>query len=1317
MKRRYFGVSELRLHGGVFAPGAPERCFLVELVGPSGEVYGQTRADGPSLKPGEMPDGHGFSLPVPAEWFSAETRPEWFQFRIVETGQQFPNEPREIPVWSLVNAVNWKREVRSELGRKMQRHTKALRERQPAKGDLLVVGTHALTRTGAPMIILELVRRLRARRDVDVLLLCSGPWGPLYEAFRECRVDIVEELDEAAEAAPRETAEFFTALGQVAKVGDRRLALINSLCATDLATRCREAGLQVFSLIHEYPYAFEKERIWRHFEVSADVVFPCRDVSRRFAEVLGREGRSGLKETRFSILPQGCYQMEWEPVDTAASAALVERVRKENFLGPRDRLVVCCGTIESRKGFDWLTRFVRYYHGHSPHAPRTHFLWVGAIGQHDLYEHGLHDLRRDGVIGHFHHCDEMEDVRPVMGMADAFLLCSRIDPFPSVVLEAFLAGVPVIGFDRDQGCAEMIVETGFGRVVPYQSLEAAGRALDGLLAADSVETKAVRELGAAYVGKHYRFQDYADRIAGALLNGAALPGAAGFSPRTAGEKRELPGREHKTEGSIPVDDAGRKRHAISLALEFLERAQLPDGEFRTLISTRPSLEEGEWDSSPFVTALVAQALEALPGAEAMLGRALSFLETQMEPGGVWRYYTAKQFKHSRIPPDLDDTSCAAFVLKRRRGQAVPENEWIFEALRSPEGLYYTWLLPEEGHSPEFTAYLNTLDTLAEAKAPPMPPEKAVSGRFAEPRDPVTAREVDPVVNANVLLYLGEGERTRAVVDYLVRLVQRPGLNGDLGAYYTDEIALYYMMARAAKHAAPGLKTAKEPVRERLEKRLAQLSEEGPEAAMLTAMAACALWCFAPESEALGAALERLIGWQGPDGSWPRAAFYRGPAEFWGSEELTTAFCLEALAGNDLPENPPAAPSGLDVDEESRPEEFASGGKVTLDFSDAGFRWNPYPQMKALREEAPVSFDENLQVWLVSRYEDCARVLNDPATFSTRGHSFESTLMGADGEAHEKVRALMRGFFEPERLGKLEEKIEGWTDEMLSALESQGTGDFIQGLALLLPTWVVTELMGLDRETADRLPRWIEMLLSGTELEQEALEPEELAARVSECREYFHHEIELCKDEREERGLISFLSGSDELSEEAKVDLCLLVMAAGVVTTRNLVANAVVLLAAREDLKRALREDPGAMPGFLDEVLRYESPVQHVSRAVVAPVELGGQSIAAGDTVRVLIGSANRDEIKFEEPDTFHAGRRPNPHLAFGRGVHQCLGMLLARLEARIVIRRLLERYPDWRGAWPAGESPLRNHGFLRGPRKLPITLKPQPATRHEESMA
>jgi hypothetical protein len=326
---------------------------------------------------------------------------------------------------------------------------------------------------------------------------------------------------------------------------------------------------------------------------------------------------------------------------------------------------------------------------------------------------------------------------------------------------------------------------------------------------------------------------------------------------------------------------------IERGLDFLRREQLPSGEFRCLMSTDNTMEKDcVEDSSPFPTALVAYSLGFADAAEAggMLEKCVRFFLAEMEGPGLWRYWTKKHQYHSVIPPDLDDVACVSLVL-RRRGVDFPPNERLVFASRDSRGLFYTWMTPR-WPMPALAAYwrvalrqwLNPLKSYYFWKL-----------NESEPGD------VDCVVNANVLFYVGEEPRTRAVVDYLVEAFRR-GEEGCCDKWHLNPFTFQYVVSRNFEAGVSALGRIREEAVGRI---VAAARPDGSigDNCLETALAACALHSWGSRPPELERAVGFLLGAQRGGGDWPRAAlYYGGPKKYygWGSEELTTGFCLEAL---------------------------------------------------------------------------------------------------------------------------------------------------------------------------------------------------------------------------------------------------------------------------------------------------------------------------------------------------------------------------------------------------------------------------------------
>ncbi len=326
---------------------------------------------------------------------------------------------------------------------------------------------------------------------------------------------------------------------------------------------------------------------------------------------------------------------------------------------------------------------------------------------------------------------------------------------------------------------------------------------------------------------------------------------------------------------------------IGRGLEFLRRSQLPSGEFKVFMSPDLNLvRDCVFDSSPFAAALIAYALGFADPAEAgdILDKALRFLLSEMEGPGLWRYWTKRHQSHSTIPPDLDDTACASFVL-RRHNVSFPQNLTLIFANRTRDGLFYTWVTAR-WPLPALPSYWRVV--LSQWLHPL---KLYYFWKLLEP----TRHDVDCVVNANVLFYVGEGAETGPVVDYLTGVLRR-GEEGRCDRWYSNRFMFYYAVSRNFHAGVEALGGVRDESVARI------VSAAKPDGSLggsvlNTALAACALFYWRSSPPELGRAARFLLAAQREDGSWPRAAlYYGGPKKLYGcgSEELVTGFCLEAL---------------------------------------------------------------------------------------------------------------------------------------------------------------------------------------------------------------------------------------------------------------------------------------------------------------------------------------------------------------------------------------------------------------------------------------
>jgi hypothetical protein len=343
------------------------------------------------------------------------------------------------------------------------------------------------------------------------------------------------------------------------------------------------------------------------------------------------------------------------------------------------------------------------------------------------------------------------------------------------------------------------------------------------------------------------------------------------------------------------------REAVERGITFLHERQLSSGEFPCYVSTDLTLRtDRQADSSPFATALIAYSLGFVdsPHARTMLGRAATFLRSEMEGPGMWRYWTREHPHHSVIPADLDDVACASFVL-RREGVAFPSNEALILANRDRGGRFHTWFAPRLP-LPWSPAWWRV------ALWPWANPLKAY---YFWKLNECAPDDVDGVVNANVLLYLGERPETLAACGYLADVL-RAGREGECDKWHLNPFTFYYSVARAWQAGVPALGALRDEAVRRMVQRARSDGGIG-DTALDTALAACALMAWESAPPELERAIEFLLAQQGEVGEWEAAMmWYGGPKRYcgWGSEALTTGFCLEALARYRLAHPGPSAPS-------------------------------------------------------------------------------------------------------------------------------------------------------------------------------------------------------------------------------------------------------------------------------------------------------------------------------------------------------------------------------------------------------------------------
>jgi cytochrome P450 len=385
--------------------------------------------------------------------------------------------------------------------------------------------------------------------------------------------------------------------------------------------------------------------------------------------------------------------------------------------------------------------------------------------------------------------------------------------------------------------------------------------------------------------------------------------------------------------------------------------------------------------------------------------------------------------------------------------------------------------------------------------------------------------------------------------------------------------------------------------------------------------------------------------------------------------------------------------------------------------------DPYPYYARLRSADPVHWADQLGGWVLTRYADVVAVLRSPHASSERMQAarqrvapeFEalfglrsSSMINNDAPRHTRLRLLVNKAFTPRTVEELAPFIRTFVDKALAAAQARGRMDVMAELAFPLPATVIAEMLGVPPEDRDRFKQWSDDSTAAAANLPSNLSPDVMRKSIAafeELQTYFRGIIAQRRAEPRDdllSALIKAQEEGDRLSEEELLANAVLLLNAGHETTTNLIGNGTLALLRHPDQVRRLRDDPALIPSGVEELLRYDSPVQFTSRILKADMELGGKVLHAGQTVLLVLGAANRDPEQFPDPDRLDVGRPDNKHLAFGLGAHFCLGAPLARLEGRLVFESLLRRTPELR---LDGPPPRYRQNFnLRGLESLQVTL-------------
>jgi cytochrome P450 PksS len=410
--------------------------------------------------------------------------------------------------------------------------------------------------------------------------------------------------------------------------------------------------------------------------------------------------------------------------------------------------------------------------------------------------------------------------------------------------------------------------------------------------------------------------------------------------------------------------------------------------------------------------------------------------------------------------------------------------------------------------------------------------------------------------------------------------------------------------------------------------------------------------------------------------------------------------------------------------------FAGNGRASppaaVNIASPEFKANPHAFYARLRAEAPfyrTTLPTGEPGWLVTRYEDAVAVFKDerfvkdkhraltPAQLARQPwfrklfHALGRQMLSLDPPDHTRLRALVSQAFTPRLVEQMRGRIQALTDQLLDRVQARGRLDLVREFALPLPSIVIAEMLGVPAADRHAFHRWSNALMSA------ALSTWHMLYAVPNTLLFIRYLRNFIRKRRAEpqNDLVSALiraeEGGDRLSQDELLAMIMLLLVAGHETTVNLIGGGMLALLQHPEQLEKLRRDPALIKPAVEELLRFTSPVDLATeRYAREDVAIGGVTIPRGEMVFVALGSANRDERQFANPDALDIAREPNKHLAFGLGAHFCLGAPLARLEGQLAISTLLRRLPNLRLTRPPGQLRWRRGLLLRGLESLPVAF-------------
>lgn len=396
-------------------------------------------------------------------------------------------------------------------------------------------------------------------------------------------------------------------------------------------------------------------------------------------------------------------------------------------------------------------------------------------------------------------------------------------------------------------------------------------------------------------------------------------------------------------------------------------------------------------------------------------------------------------------------------------------------------------------------------------------------------------------------------------------------------------------------------------------------------------------------------------------------------------------------------------------------------------TSAEFVQNPYPTFDRLREQDAVYWSPAWNCWVVTSYEDVTALFRDVTHFSNRNrfdalfaavpaevrreivpletHYTGIGLIHSDPPDHTRLRKLIHMAFTPRVIREMRDNVQAIVDRYLDKAQANGGMDALWDLAFPLPATVIAIMLGVPLDYVEKLKEWTtESLLFQATGRASASDLIRSQRALLDMKAFLR---QLVRERRQQpaddliTALVAAEDEGDKLSEDELLSTCVTLMVAGHETTTNLIANGLLLMLRNPDVLQQLREDRSLIPAAVEEFLRLESPIQRNRRVVATDMEYKGQPMRKGDAVLQMLGAANRDPQQFERPHELNIRRSPNAHIAFGLGIHFCLGAPLARLEAPIAFNALFDRFPNIKLATDTVEW---QPGVMRSLKSLPVSL-------------